>query len=65
MVNVEPNISYNGRYSIVETCRLLGISRNTLYRYTARNLIHYGIRTSTARKFYLGSEILRFWKQQM
>ncbi len=65
MVTTEPKISMAGRYSIEETCILLGMHRCTLYRYTAKGKIRCGIRRSTMRKFYLGSEILRFWKAQL
>lgn len=65
MVSIEPSVTPNGRYSIEETCKLLGIHRNTLCRYVNRGRIKYGIRMSTGKKFYLGSEILRFWKVQM
>ncbi len=62
MTTVEPNVRRDGRYNIEETCRLLGIHRNTLLRYAKRGIITYGIRRSTTRKFFTGGEILRFWK---
>ena len=65
MVTIEPKISMAGRYTIEETCNLLGVHRHTLRRYTVKGKIRCGIRRSTMRKFYLGSEILRFWKAQL
>ena len=65
MVTIEPKINMAGRYTIEETCKLLGIHRHTLRRYTVKGKIHCGVRRSTMRKFYLGSEILRFWKAQL
>ena len=65
MVVTEPKINLAGRYSIEETCALLGVHRHTLRRHTAKGTIRCGIRRSTSRKFYLGSEILRFWKAQL
>lgn len=61
----EPNVSTTGRYSIRQTCELLSIHRNSLCKYTNMGLIKCGFRKATARKFYLGSEILRFWRAQM
>lgn len=61
----EPDVSATGRYSIGETCAALGIHRNTLCRYTEQGLIKCGFRRATARKFYLGQEILRFWRAQI
>lgn len=64
---IEPNVSPTGRYSTMETCRHLGIHRDTLRTYTeVKKLIKCGTRKLGNRyvKFYLGSEILRFWKAQ-
>ena len=65
MVAEQPNVRPNARYSVTETCTLLGIHRNTLRRYTMKGRIRIGIRKSTARKFYLGSEIINFWNKQI
>lgn len=64
---LEPNVAPSGRYSTMETCRALGIHRDTLRTYTeVKKLIKCGVRKFGNRyvKFYLGSEILRFWKSQ-
>lgn len=65
IANEEPKVSATGRYTVEQTCRILGIHRNTLRRYTAKGKIQFGIRRSTSRKFYTGSEILRFWRAQL
>lgn len=65
MTAIEPQVALNGRYSIGETCVLLGIHRDTLRTYTdSERIIKCGFRKIGKRlvKFYLGSEILRFWK---
>ncbi len=65
---IEPTVSPTGRYSTMETCRALGIHRDTLRTYTeTKQLIKCGMRKLGNRyvKFYLGSEILRFWKSQV
>lgn len=61
----EPQVAANGRYSVSQTCTALGIHRNTLFKYTEAGLIKCGFRRESARKFYLGSEIVRFWKAQL
>ena len=58
----EPNVTPTGRYSVTETCRALGIHRNTLQRYTQEGKIKCGFRRNTLRKFYAGVEILKFWR---
>lgn len=59
---IEPAVTATGRYSVGQTCSALGIHRNTLRNYTNSGLIKCGFRRESGRKFYLGSEILRFWK---
>lgn len=61
----EPNVSDKGRYSINQTCQLLNICRDSLRKYTQKGLIRCGYRTLNNRPFYLGSEILRFWREQI
>ena len=58
----EPQVNINSRYSINETCKLLGITRKTLLKYTLYGLIKCGYRKATMRKFYTGLEITRFWR---
>lgn len=65
MNSTEPVLNMAGRYTITETCKLLGLHRHTLRHYTDCGKIRCGIRRGTARKFYTGSEILRFWRAQM
>ena len=64
MVSIRPNANPAGRYSVNETCELLGIHRNTLRRYTDAGEIRCDFR-STFRKFYTGLEIVRFWNAVM
>lgn len=62
---IEPTVNGAGRYSVTETCSLLGIHRNTLSGYTNSGDIKCGYRRNNGRKFYLGSEILKFWRAQL
>lgn len=61
----EPEVNETGRYSVMQTCELLGIHRNTLRYYTTNGIIKCGFRKGNSRKFYLGREIMRFWKSSM
>ncbi len=64
----KPNVSSDARYSIKETCKILGIHRDTLYRYTHVTCeIKCGVvnRGGKIRKFYCGREILRFWSKHI
>ena len=60
----QPNVHLEGRYSIGETMKFLGIkSRHTLRKYTANGEIKSRPRQGGRTRFYLGSEILRFWQK--
>ena len=65
MVNYEPKAALNSRYTIEEAAELLGIHHNTLLRYVKQGLLRCGFRRNNRRKFFLGSEIIRFWKAQL
>ena len=62
MVTEEPKVSDAGRYSATETAKVLGIHRDTLRKHTENRLIKFGLRRTNGRKFYLGSEIKRYWR---
>lgn len=61
--SIPPDVNPIGRYSIKETCLFLGICRDTLRKYTCEGLIRCGFRKHNYSKFYLGSEIMRFWEE--
>ncbi len=65
MVTEAPQVSPAGRYSVNQTFALLGISRRTLYRATEAGRIHCGYRKADMKRFYRGSEITRYWTQEM
>jgi len=67
MVNEQPQIPANARYSIEQAAEILGIHRNTLRRYTNTGPtgIKCQFRKSNGRKFYTGLEIVRFWRASL
>lgn len=65
ITSTEPKVEASGRYSVSQASEALGIHRNTLRNYTEQGLIKCGFRRNAARKFYLGSEILKFWRAQL
>lgn len=67
ITSFEPEVKPNGRYTINETCSLLGIHRHTLRGYVKAGYISpmfkkRPIYVSQTRMRFLGSEILRFWR---
>ena len=61
---LEPQAVPAGRYNSKQASALLGIHRNTLRNYTDAGEIKCGYRKN-GRKFYLGREIVRFWREQL
>ena len=57
-----PEINATDQLSIGEAAAVLGVHRNTMRRYTEQGLIKCRFRRATKRRFYLGADILRFWK---
>ena len=60
----EPKVGRTSRYSVMQTSRLLGIDRKTLYKYTDQGRIRCHYRPDLT-KFYLGRDILALWKAEL
>ncbi len=66
LTELEPNVSPTGRYPIGMAAKLLGIHRNTLRQYTEAGMIKCGFRRKgRPMRFYMGSELMRFWKSTL
>ena len=55
------NVRTTGRYSTTEVAGLLGVNRATVARWVQRGLIRCGYRRHNHRRFYEGTEIIRFF----
>jgi predicted site-specific integrase-resolvase len=73
MTTIEPECHDTGRYNLTQTCKLLGLSPNTVLKYTESGDLQCGFRklkkdktaeASKIKKFYTGSAIKKFWKAQ-
>lgn len=60
----EPEVITTGRYPVGKASKILEIDRKTLYRHTKDGFIKCGFRRTNGRRFYTGSEIIRYWKAQ-
>lgn len=63
MTTDQPKVNPAGRYSVSDTCRLLGIHRNTLLNHTKKGDIIAHYRKANRSKFYTGMDITKFWIQ--
>ncbi len=62
MTNLEPNVADAGRYTVTETCKALGIHRNTLRRWTLAGKIQCKFRRIDNCKVFEGKEIKKAWR---
>ena len=62
MTNVEPKVADSGRYTMTETCKALGIHRNTLRRWLLAGKMKVKFRRIDNRKVIEGSEIKKAWR---
>lgn len=62
MTATMPMVNDTDQLSISQAAEVLGIHRHTLRRHTEEGLIRCNHRRSSGRKFYLGKEIKRYWK---
>lgn len=62
MTNIEPKVADAGRYAMTETCKALGIHRNTLRRWVQAGKMKVKFRRIDNRKVIDGAEIKRAWR---
>ena len=62
MTNVELKAADSGRYTMTETCKALGIHRNTLRRWLQAGKMKVKFRRIDNRKVIEGSEIKKAWR---
>ena len=62
MTNIEPTVADAGRYTMTETCKALGIHRNTLRRWVQAGKMKVKFRRIDNRKVIEGAEIKRAWR---
>lgn len=65
ITSIRPEVSLTGRYSIGEASAILGINRSTLRRYAEQGLIKCGYRRESARKFFTGNDLIKFWEAKL
>lgn len=62
LVATQPDVALDGRYCINDTLKALGICRKTLYNHTKEGKIRFRLRKDGKKVFYLGSEIIKYWR---
>lgn len=62
MTTEQLHVTARGQYHTMQTCRVLGISKDTLRKYRDMGLIRPSFHRGTTRAFYTGAEIMRFWQ---
>ena len=62
MVATEPQVNPEARYTIGQAMALLGMSRNTVKKYTDSGQLRHVVHKATGKKLYLGRAISLFWR---
>ena len=62
MVATEPNVNPEARYTIGQAMELLGMSRNTVKKYTDSGQLRHVVHKATGKKLYMGQAIALFWR---
>ena len=65
MTHTPPDVQLQGRYSVQDSCKLLGIGRSTLYRHVQMGNISVHFWAKNGRPFFFGKDLLAFWKAAM
>lgn len=65
MTSERPRVTSDGRYPVMKTCALLGITRATLARYRKAGRITATYRETDHRVVFEGREILRCWMNKL
>jgi len=65
MTNTIPEVNPNARMELREAAEALGVDKSTIQRWTDDGRLKLGgIKQANNRKYWLGSELIRFWKSQ-
>lgn len=62
MVGEQPVVNPDSRYTIRETMSLLGMSRNTIKKYTNNGQLEHIVHKATGKRLYTGNAIVHFWR---
>lgn len=66
MITTRPDIVPGGRYSQADAARALGVHRNTIRRWTYDGVLKMRMRRApSTRPFYLGSDLLALWGDEI
>lgn len=60
----KPIIDPNGRYSVTEAAKLLGVHRSTVWRWTHDNKLQPLCSKANNRNRYSGKDIIRLWQAE-
>jgi predicted site-specific integrase-resolvase len=64
MTKTIEHIEPSARYELREAADALSVDKSTIQRWSHDGLLRFGIKKSNNRKFWLGSELIRFWKAE-
>lgn len=60
-----PNVNPSSRYNAKQTAEALGVSPDSVRRYANSGALKCGFWRHNGKRFYEGSEIIRFWRARL
>lgn len=64
MINTAPKIDPSARLELREAAAALNVDKSTIQKWTKDQRLRCGVKKSNGRKYWLGSELIRFWKAE-
>lgn len=64
MIRTPPDIPPTARLELREAAEALQVDKSTIQRWTNNGKLKYGIKKSNNRKYWLGSDLIKFWKSE-
>lgn len=64
MIRTPPDIPPTARLELREAVEALQVDKSTIQRWTNNGKLKCGIKKSNNRKYWLGSDLIKFWKSE-
>ncbi len=64
MIATPPNIPPSARLELREAAAALQVDKSTIQRWTYEGRLRCGVKKSNKRKYWLGADLIKFWKSE-
>lgn len=64
MTTTKPIIDPSARLELRDAAAALGVTKSTILRWSAEGRLACGVKKCNGRRFWTGSELIKFWKSE-